>query len=217
MKAGLNLPKIDFDRIADDFRYMDPNDPGGWPLVPRIVVLICIFLFVLLGGWWFFWSDQLVELEARAAEEGQLKEKYIAKKRQAINLDVYVQQLTEIDRSFGALLKQLPSRAEVESLLIEINQAGLGRGLQFELFRPASEQVREFYAELPIALKINGSYHDIGAFAADIAKLPRIVTLSNVSISPLRDGMLTLDATTRTFRYLDEEELAKNRPAGGKK
>lgn len=196
---------------------MNPNDPGAWPLVPKITVLVGMLLLLLLGGWWFFWSDQLAELEAKQNEEESLRQQYLEKKRQAINLDLYTQQLAEIDRSFGALLKQLPDKSEVEALLIEVNQAGLGRGLQFELFRPGAEVVKDFYAELPISVKINGSYHDLGAFAADIAKLPRIVTLNNISIAPIKDGGgLTLDATTKTFRYLDEEEIARQKkPAKG--
>lgn len=214
---SVSLPNIDFQAIADDFRYMNPNDPGAWPLVPKITVLVGMLLLLLLGGWWFFWSDQLAELEAKQNEEESLRQQYLEKKRQAINLDLYTQQLAEIDRSFGALLKQLPDKSEVEALLIEVNQAGLGRGLQFELFRPGAEVVKDFYAELPISVKINGSYHDLGAFAADIAKLPRIVTLNNISIAPIKDGGgLTLDATTKTFRYLDEEEIARQKkPAKG--
>lgn len=214
---SVSLPNIDFQAIADDFRYMNPNDPGAWPLVPKITVLVGMLLLLLLGGWWFFWSDQLAELEAKQNEEESLRLQYLEKKRQAINLDLYTQQLAEIDRSFGALLKQLPDKSEVEALLIEVNQAGLGRGLQFELFRPGAEVVKDFYAELPISVKINGSYHDLGAFAADIAKLPRIVTLNNISIAPIKDGGgLTLDATTKTFRYLDEEEIARQKkPAKG--
>jgi type IV pilus assembly protein PilO len=127
-------------------------------------------------------------------------------------LDLYTQQLAEIDRSFGALLKQLPNKSEIEALLIEVNQAGLGRGLQFELFRPSQEVVKDFYAEMPIVVKVNGGYHDFGAFAADIGKLPRIVTLNNLSIAPLKDGgSLTMDATIKTFRYLDDEEIAKQK------
>ncbi|MCB4360237.1 type IV pilus inner membrane component PilO [Quatrionicoccus australiensis] len=214
---SVSLPNIDFQAIADDFRYMNPNDPGAWPLVPKITVLVGMLLLLLLGGWWFFWSDQLAELEAKQHEEESLRQQYLEKKRQAINLDLYTQQLAEIDRSFGALLKQLPDKSEVEALLIEVNQAGLGRGLQFELFRPGAEIVKDFYAELPISVKINGAYHDLGAFAADIAKLPRIVTLNNISIAPIKDGGgLTLDATTKTFRYLDEEEIARQKkPAKG--
>lgn len=210
-------PKIDFQAIANDFRFMNPNDPGAWPLIPKITVLLGLLLAILLAGWWFLWSDQLLELENKQREEETLKQQYLEKKRQAVNLDLYIQQLAEIDRSFGALLKQLPNKSEIEALLIEVNQAGLGRGLQFELFRPGQEQIKDFYAELPIAVKINGSYHDFGAFAADIAKLPRIVTLNNISIAPAGGG-LSLDATTKTFRYLDEEEIARQKkPAQGAK
>nr|MBL8412310.1 type 4a pilus biogenesis protein PilO [Dechloromonas sp.] len=213
------MPNIDFQKIVDDFRTMNPNDPGAWPMVPKVTVLVVFLLLILVAGWWFLWSDQLVELESKQLEEQSLKQQYLEKKKQAVNLDLYTQQLAEIDRSFGALLKQLPNKSEIEALLIEVNQAGLGRGLQFELFRPGQEQIKDFYAELPIAVKINGSYHDFGAFAADIAKLPRIVTLNNISIVPLKEGIqLSLDATTKTFRYLDEEEIARQKkPAEGAK
>lgn len=211
------MPQIDFQAIVNDFRFMNPNDPGAWPLIPKATVLLGLLLAFLLAGWWFLWSDQLIELETKQREEETLKQQYLEKKRQAVNLDLYIQQLAEIDRSFGALLKQLPNKSEIEALLIEVNQAGLGRGLQFELFRPGQEQIKDFYAELPIAVKINGSYHDFGAFAADIAKLPRIVTLNNISIAPAGGG-LSLDATTKTFRYLDEEEIARQKkPAQGAK
>lgn len=216
---AVSLPKVDFQAITDDFRYMNPNDPGAWPLIPKITVLFGLFVLLLIGGWWFVWSDQLLELETKQHEEETLRQQYLDKKRQAVNLDLYTQQLAEIDRSFGALLKQLPNKSEIEALLIEVNQAGLGRGLQFDLFRPGAEQIKDFYAELPVAVKINGSYHDIGAFAADIAKLPRIVTLNNISIAPAKDGVLTLDASIKTFRYLDDEEVARQKKAsqGAKK
>ena len=220
MKAKTtSVPKVDFQAIADDFRFLNPNDPGAWPLVPKLTMLFGLFVVLLVAGWWFLWSDQLAELEGKQKEEETLKQQYLDKKKQAVNLDLYIEQLAEIDRSFGALLKQLPNKSEIEALLIEVNQAGLGRGLQFDLFRPGAEQVKDFYAELPIAVKINGGYHDFGAFAADIAKLPRIVTLNNVSIVPGKDGVLSLDATTKTFRYLDEEEVAKQKKAaqGAKK
>lgn len=214
-----SLPKIDFQAIADDFRFLNPNDPGAWPPIPKMAALAGILLALVVAGWWFLWSDQLVELETKQKEEETLKLQYLDKKKQAVNLDLYIEQLAEIDRSFGALLKQLPNKSEIEALLIEVNQAGLGRGLQFDLFRPGAEQVKDFYAELPIAVKINGGYHDFGAFAADIAKLPRIVTLNNIAIVPGKDGALALDATTKTFRYLDEEEVAKQKKAaqGAKK
>lgn len=220
MKAqDISLPKIDFQALAEDFRNLNPNDPGAWPLAPKIAVLVGIFVALLVAGWWFLWNDQLTELESRELEEVSLKQQYLDKKKQAVNLDLYREQLAEIDRSFGALLKQLPNKSEIDALLIEVNQAGLGRGLQFELFRPGQEQVKDFYAELPVAVKIAGAYHDFGAFAADVAKLPRIVTLNNISIAPLKDGgVLSLDATTKTFRYLDEEEIARQKkPAKGAK
>ena len=212
MAISTALQKFDFQRVLDDFRHMNPNDPGSWQLVPRVAVLCGVFLLILVLGWWFVWSDQLADLESKENEERTLKEQYVEKKRQAVNLDLYTQQLAEIDRSFGALLKQLPNKSEIEALLIEVNQAGLGRGLQFELFRPSQELMKDFYAEMPIVVKVNGGYHDFGAFAADIGKLPRIVTLNNLSISPLKDGgSLTMDATIKTFRYLDDEEIAKQK------
>ena len=224
----MNLPslaKIDFKAVADDFRNLNPKDVGAWPLVPRVVALAGLFAAVLISGWWFVWSDQLDLLTARQQEELKLKEEFVAKKTQAVNLDLYVQQLNEIDRSFGALLKQLPNKAEVESLLIEINQSGMGRGLQFELFKPGQEIVKDFYAELPVNVRLTGNYHDFGAFAGDIGRLSRIVTLNNISITAnaqAKDGSLVMDAVTKTFRYLDEEELAAKRKAaqaakGGKK
>lgn len=221
MKAtSISMPQIDFQQILDDFRHMNPNDPGSWHLIPKLSVLAGLFLVILVAGWWFVWNDQLTELDNKQREEETLKQQFLDKKRQAVNLELYTQQLADIDRSFGALLKQLPNKSEIEALLIEVNQAGLGRGLQFELFRPAQEQIKDFYAELPIVVKINGTYHDFGAFAADIAKLPRIVTLNNISIAPLKEGgVLTMDATTKTFRYLDEEEIAKQKKSaqGAKK
>lgn len=217
LPAGLK--RFDVKALLDDFRYLNPNDPGAWPVAPKIAILVGLFFAVLLAGWWFVWNDQLTTLDGREQEELALKDQYLLKKRQAVNLDLYTQQLAEIDRSFGALLKQLPNKSEIEALLIEVNQAGLGRGLQFELFRPGPEVAKDFYAELPVTVKINGSYHDIGAFAADIAKLPRIVTLNGISVMPLKGGDLTLDATVKTFRYLDESEIAQQKRSaqgGGK-
>lgn len=212
------LSSVDFRGIVDDFRRLNPNDPGAWPLVPRIVILLIGFLLLLGAGWWFVWQDQLDELGAKQKQEADLKEDYLNKKRQAVNLDLYMQQLSEIDRSFGALLKQLPNKSEVESLLTEINQAGMGRGLQFELFKPGQEQLRDFYAELPIDVKLTGSYHDFGAFAGDIGRLSRIVTLNNIRITePAPNAPLVFEAVTKTFRYLDEEEVAKQKKAAQKK
>ena len=220
-----SINSIDFRAFLNDFRNLNPNDVGTWPLAPRVAVLLGLFVLLLVGGWWFWWSEQLETLAQRQQDELKLKEEFVAKKSQAVNLDLYVQQLNEIDRSFGALLKQLPSKSEVESLLVEINQSGMGRGLQFELFRPGQENVKDFYAELPINVRLTGSYHDFGAFAGDIGRLSRIVTLNDMSITgnpQSKDGTLVLDAVTKTFRYLDEEELAAKRKAaqaakGGKK
>ena len=206
------LQSIDYRAIFRDFQDLNPRDVGTWPLVPRLTLLSGLFLVIVLGGWWFFWDEQLVSLESKQQTELKLRDEFIAKKKLAVNLDLYVQRLNEIDRSFGALLKQLPNKSEVEALLVEINQAGMGRGLQFELFKPGSEQVKDFYAELPINVRLTGSYHDLGAFAGDIGKLSRIVTLNNIAIAG-KDGVLVMDAITKTFRYLDEEELAAKRKA----
>ena len=211
-----SLSTVKFSSVLDDFRNLNPKDVGAWPLAPRIASLVGLFLLILVVGWWVWWSEQLSTLELRQQEELKLRDEYVAKKSQAVNLDLYVQQLNEIDRSFGALLKQLPSKAEVESLLVEINQSGMGRGLQFELFKPRQEVVMDFYAELPIDVRLTGNYHDFGAFAGDIAKLSRIVTLNNVSIAPnsqAKDGSLVMNAVTKTFRYLDEEEIAAKKKA----
>jgi type IV pilus assembly protein PilO len=205
----LGLKKIDFKAIGEDFKTLDPKDPGAWPLAPRIIVLAGMFVALLLLAAWFGWQEQMNVLDGKQQEETRLKDDWVNKKKQAINLGEYQNQLAEIERSFGALLKQLPNRAEMESLLVDINQAGLGRGLQFELFKPGGEAVRDFYAELPITIKITGSYHDFGAFAGDIAKLPRIVTLNNIGIERSKQGdELLLTTTAKTFRYLSEDELA---------
>ena len=197
----------------DDIRRLNIRDAGNWPLLPKIMVLGVIFLLILLAGGFFDWRDQIEALDKAQDEETRLKEAYASKKAKAVNLDLYVTQLKEIEQSFGALLKQLPNKSEMDALLTDINQAGLGRGLQFELFRPATqEKMAEFYAELPISVRITGTYHDMGAFASDVAQLPRIVTLNDVGIVNDK-GTLTMEATAKTFRYLDEEEVAKQRKA----
>lgn len=207
------VPKIDFKALAEDFKSLDPKDIGTWPLLPRVTVLLGLFAALLVGGWWFDWKSQLEELEGKRQQEVKLKDEYLDKKRQAVNLEEHRKQLAEIDKTFGSLLKQLPNKAEMEALLIDINQAGLGRGLQFELFKPGRETTRDFYAELPITLKITGTYHDLGAFSADVAKLSRIVSLTNIAVVPDKGGQLKMDATAMTYRYLDEEELAAQRRA----
>lgn len=204
-------PKIDFERLAQDFKGLDPNDPGVWPLAPRVAVFIGLLVAVVGLIWWFDWQEQVATLEKKEAEELQLRQDWITKKKLAVNLDAYKLQLEEIDRQFGALLKQLPNRAEMDSLLSDINQAGLGRGLQFELFKPGADGVKDFYAEMPIDVRITGRYDDFGAFAEDVANMPRIVTLNNLAIENQKDGQLKLDAKAITYRYLDEEELAQKR------
>jgi type IV pilus assembly protein PilO len=195
----------------DDLRRLNIRDVGSWPLLPRLAMLALIFIAIVFAGAMLDWKDQYELLDKAKQEETALKEQYATKKAKAINYDIYVQQLKEIEQSFGALLKQLPNKAEMDALLTDINQAGLGRGLQFELFKPAAqERMADFYAELPIQVKITGNYHDMGAFASDVAQLPRIVTLNDVAIANDK-GVLTLDAVAKTFRYLDEEELAKQR------
>lgn len=205
---------IDFKKIAADFKATNWKDPGTWTAIPKAVVLVAILVALPVLGYFVIWQGQLEELETGKTAESRLKQDFLNKKRQAVNLDLHKQQLREIDTQFGALLKQLPNRSQMDALLVDINQAGLGRGLQFELFKPAArETVREFYAELPINVRVVGVYHDMGAFASDVGQLSRIVTLNNVAIKAAKDGNLVMDVTARTFRYLDDEELAAQRKA----
>ena len=209
---------INFNQIADDFKRTNWKDPGTWTFAPKLLALMAILAALPVAGYFLVWQDQIEELDRGVQQESALKKDYLAKKAQAINLDLYKQQLREIDTQFGALLKQLPNKAQMDALLVDINQAGLSRGLQFELFKPApSESAREFYSELPITLQLKGNYHDMGGFAADIGQLPRIVTLNNVALAADKEGNLTMDVTARTFRYLDEGELAAQRKAAAKK
>ena len=197
----------------DELRRLNIREVGNWPALPKILILVGILVVIVAMGALLDWKDQYEALEQDRVEETKLKDQYSQKKAKAINFDLYVQQLKEVEQSFGALVKQLPNRAEIDALLTDINQAGLGRGLTFELFKPASqEKMEDFYAELPISIRITGNYHDMGAFASDVAQLPRIVTLNDVAIANER-GTLTLEAVAKTFRYLDEEEVAKQRAA----
>jgi len=197
----------------DDIRRLNIREAGNWPLLPKIVVLGLILVVIVVAGGLLDWRDQFDSLDRVQAEEVKLRDSYASKKAKAVNLELYVQQLREIEQSFGALLKQLPNKSEMDALLTDINQAGLGRGLQFELFKPATqERLADFYAELPISVKVTGSYHDMGAFASDVAQLPRIVTLNDIVIANDK-GTLTMDAVAKTFRYLDEDEVAKQRRA----
>jgi type IV pilus assembly protein PilO len=196
-----------------DLKNLNPKTPGAWPWPAKILAFGAIFVAIVLAGALLIWQDQWESLTKVKEEEGQLKETFLAKKRQAINLDLIKKQLTETQESFGALLKQLPSKSEMDALLTDINQAGLGRGLLFDLFRPGGETKNGAFAEQPIAIKVTGNYDDLGKFSSDIAMLPRIVTLNDISITPIGNG-LSMDATAKTFRYLDESETSALKKAG---
>ena len=205
--------------LRSQFSNLDPRNPVLWPALPRygLFLLVAIAVVVLL---WFLWLSGEDDILTQAREkEVKLREEYKTKLAKAINLDALRKQREQVLQYVTQLEKQLPSKAEMDALLSDINQAGLGRSLQFELFRPGQVVVRDYYAELPITLKVTGRFHDIGAFTSDIAHLSRIVTLNNLTVVPLREGgTLTLDATAKTFRYLDKDEIAAQRkPAGGKK
>lgn len=205
----------------EDFNNIDIQNAGNLPLPVKLVLLAVLFLLLVAAGYWFVWSDATEELDRARAKEVELKDLYTQKKRQSINLEAYKQQMVDIERTFGALLKQLPDRSQMDGLLTDINQVGLEKGLEFELFKPGQEIVGDFYAELPISIKVIGGYHDLGNFAADISRLPRIVTLNNLVIaSPSQDkntgkaasdGMLVIEAVARTYRYLDAGEVAAKR------
>jgi len=206
-------------KFLDQFKNLNTRDPGAWPPLPKAMLLVGLLVGIIAMGYFLDWQEQMDSLEAGRQQEEKLKNEYVAKAQQAINLDLYRQQLREIDSSFGALLRQLPNRSQMDALLVDINQAGLGRGLQFDLFRPApAETRREFYAELPVTLRLTGTYHDMGQFASDIGQLSRIVTLNDIGLIAGKDGSLVMDVTAKTFRYLDDEEVAaQNRAAKGVK
>jgi type IV pilus assembly protein PilO len=202
----------------DALKRLDLKEAGAWPMSWKLAALAILLVVIVFVGYWFDWKSQFDELESARQKQEQLKTTFLDKKRQAVNLETYSKQLADIEQAFGALLKQLPNKSEMDALLTDINQAGLGRGLEFELFKPApQETTSEFYAELPITIKVTGNYHDMGAFASDIAQLSRIVTLNDINVSAAKNGGLTMDAVAKTFRYLDEEEVAKQRKAAKEK
>ena len=209
--AKLNL-KIDFSQVAQQFRGLQGRHPGLWPAVPRGALVIAGFAAVMGLAYGGYWRGQLEELEAGEQREVQLKNQYIDKLKQAVNLDTLRKQKQQVSLYVHQLEKQLPSKAEMDALLSDINQAGVSRGLQFELFKPGQVVVKEFYAELPISIKLGGAYHDLGGFASDISNLARIVTLNNVNLQANeKSGQLTLEAVAKTFRYLDKEEIDQGR------
>lgn len=203
--------------FLEELKNIDPNKPGSWPWLVKLIAFAAMFLVVVVAGAFLDWQDQYENLQRVRQEEGTLKESYLEKKREAINLDIIKKQLLDTQQSFGALLKQLPSKSEMDALLTDINQAGLGRGLQFELFRPGGEVATGVFTEQPIAIKVTGNYDDLGNFASDVSQLPRIVTLNDIKISPIAGnagaGGLSLEATAKTYRYLDEAELAAQKRA----
>ena len=210
--------------LFEQLRNLDPNDPGRWPLGVRVGTVVLLFVLAAAAGYWYFvWKAKRPELLEARAKETELWSTLEAKARKAANLQAYKDQLAEMEKSFGAMLRQLPNKTEVPNLLVDISQTGLAAGLEEKLFQPQGENRKDFYAELPITIRLTGNYHEMGNFASGIAALPRIVTLHDIEIVPagrdVRDaaaGDLTLNVTAKTYRYLDEEEQAPAQPAGGK-
>ena len=211
-------PSIDFSALQNSLKAqfvgLNPNDPPSWPAIPRYLLCMAVTIFVVVVLWFAWLSASKEALMAETTTEITLREDFSKKLAQAASLDALVKQREQVQQYVTQLEKQLPSKAEMDALLSDINQAGLGRSLQFELFRPGQVVVKEYYAELPITVRVTGRYHDIGAFAADIANLSRIVTLNNLTLTPAKEGLLTMDTTAKTFRYLDNDEVALQRKAG---
>ena len=207
-----------FEGAASQFRGLNPNEPGQWPVLPKAATWLVLGVLVVVVGWFLLLSAAQDELDAVRAKEPTLKQDYSGKLAQAVNLGELRKQKLQVEEYVTQLEKQLPGKAEMDALLSDINQAGLGRGLQFELFRPGQVLVKDYYAELPITIRVTGRYHDIGAFAADVANLSRIVTLHNMNIAGTKDsaGVLSMDATARTYRYLDVAELEQIRKSADK-
>ncbi|MEY4883162.1 MAG: hypothetical protein RIS34_1016 [Pseudomonadota bacterium] len=213
------LPALQ-EKLASQFRGLDSRDPSGWPMLPRYLLFVAVALAIVVALWFVWINASEAELDAERATEVKLRDDYKVKLTKAVNLEALKKQREQVLQYVTQLEKQLPSKAEMDALLSDINQAGLGRSLQFDLFRPGQVAVKEYYAELPITLRVTGRYHDIGSFASDIANLSRIVTLNNLTIAPKADGNLTMDSTAKTFRYLDAGEVSAQRkataPAGAK-
>jgi len=210
--------------LFDQLRGLDPNDPGRWPIPARVATVALLFMVVTAGGYYFLvWKQQRPVLLEERAKETQLLESLSVKARRAANLEAYRQQLAEMERSFGAMLRQLPNKTEVPNLLVDISQTGLAAGLEEKLFQPQDENRKDFYAELPIKIRLTGGYHEMGTFASGIAALPRIVTLHDIEITPVTGSggagpsELTLEVTAKTYRYLDDEEQSAADPKNGKR
>lgn len=198
----------------EDFNRIDPKNMGSLPPPVKAVLLGIMLVFLVGAGYWFMWKPSLEELDLAKAKEFQLRETFLSKKKEAINLPAYKQQMVDIERTFGSLLRQLPNKSQMDGLLTDINQVGLERGLEFELFKPGQEKRSEFYAEMPISIRVTGGYFDLGAFAVGISKLSRIVTLNDLKIVPIaatkdgQDARLSVEAVAKTFRYLEASEMA---------
>ena len=224
-KLNLNL-NLDLSGIQAQFQGLQGRHPGLWPILPRVSLMVGLVVVILTSAYFVYWQGLLEELETGRQQEETLKTAFVDKMKQAVNLEVLRKQKEQVKTYVGLLEKQLPSKAEMDALLSDINQAGVGRGLQFNLFRPRTVAVKDYYAELPIDLRLTGNYHDIGAFTSDLSNLPRIVTLNNLQVNlDQKTGKLTMDTVAKTFRYLDDEEVAaqkaalaaKNKPAGAAK
>jgi type IV pilus assembly protein PilO len=204
------------EQIASQFRNLNPNDPASWPIVPKAALCLFVTIAIVVALWFLWLTNSAEELEAEQKKEIGLREDYKKKLVQAVNLDALRKQREQVQQYVTQLEKQLPSKAEMDALLSDINQAGLGRSLNFDLFRPGTVSVKEYYAELPIQVRVTGRYHDIGSFASDVAHLSRIVTLNNLNVIPAPDGKLALEAQAKTYRYLDPDEVASQRKAAPK-
>lgn len=209
----------------EDFNNIDFKNAGNLPLPVKAVLLLMLLVLLVGFGYWFFWMPSFGELEQARNKETELRNVFLDKKKQSINLEAYKEQMVEIENTFGALLKQLPDKSQMDALLTDVNQAGLSRGLEFELFKPGTEIIGDFYAEMPIQIRVIGGYHDLGAFATDVSRLSRIVTLNDVAITnaaaknaktdkqEVASGSLVMEAVAKTYRYLDASEIASKREA----
>ena len=215
----LDIPALQ-EELKGQFHNLDPNDPSRWPALPRYSLFLVVIIALVVALWFLWLNTSEAELEAEQTKEVTLRNEYKTKLGKAVNLEALKKQREQVQQYVMQLEKQLPSKAEMDALLSDINQAGLGRSLQFDLFRPGQVAVKDYYAELPITVRVTGRYHDLGAFASDIANLSRIVTLNNLTILPAKEGVLAMDATAKTFRYLDADEVAaqaKAAPKGARK
>ena len=205
-KSKSKKPSVDFSRFANQFRNLDTSNPAAWPAAPKALMLLALAALIVVVLWFVWLKGVQEEWDASIAQEETLKQQYSEKLKKAINLDALIKQREQVQQYVFLLEKQLPGKAEMDALLLDVNQAGVGRSLKFELFKPGAEIVKDYYVELPIDVRVNGNFNDMGDFVADIANLSRIVTLNNLVIEPNKNGDLVLNSLVKTFRYLDPEE-----------